>query len=68
METYQIISWLRDKAVRADHPSWERMMMMAAKRLEELVKQLKILTAERDALYKRVIELEGDKNTEVNHG
>lgn len=38
METYQIISWLRDKAVRADHPSWERMMMMAAKRLEELDK------------------------------
>ena len=36
METYQIVSWLRDKAVRADNHSWQRMMMMAAKRLEEL--------------------------------
>lgn len=40
METYQIVSWLRDKAVRADNHSWERMMMLAAKRLEELEKQL----------------------------
>lgn len=36
METYQIISWLRDKADRADHPSWTRMMHMAADRLQEL--------------------------------
>ena len=36
METNQIISWLRDKADRADNPSWTRMMHMAAKRLEEL--------------------------------
>lgn len=41
METKQIIEWLRDKAVRSDHPSWERMMMMAAKRLEELDKPQK---------------------------
>lgn len=38
METQQIISWLRDKAVRSGNHSWERMMMMAAKRLEELDK------------------------------
>ena len=36
METQQIINWLRDKADRADHPSWTRMMHKAAKRLEEL--------------------------------
>lgn len=36
METKQIISWLRDKAVRADNPSWTRMMNMAADRLDEL--------------------------------
>lgn len=36
METKQIISWLRDKADRADHPSWTRMMHMAADRLQEL--------------------------------
>ena len=39
METYQIVNWLRDKAVRSGNHSWERMMMMAAKRLEELDKQ-----------------------------
>ena len=36
METKQIISWLRDKADRADNPSWTRMMNMAADRLQEL--------------------------------
>lgn len=30
METKQIINWLRDKADRADNPSWTRMMHMAA--------------------------------------
>ena len=36
METCQIISWLRDKADRADSTSWTRMMLMAADRLQEL--------------------------------
>lgn len=36
METKQIISWLRDKADRADNPSWTRMMHIAADRLKEL--------------------------------
>ena len=36
METQQIIDWLRDKAVRADNHSWQRMMSMAADRLAEL--------------------------------
>ena len=36
METKQIISWLRDKADRADNPSWTRMMKKAADRLDEL--------------------------------
>ena len=36
METNQIISWLRDKACRADNPSWTRMMNTAADRLQEL--------------------------------
>ena len=36
IETKQIISWLRDKADRADNPSWTRMMQMAADRLQEL--------------------------------
>lgn len=38
METKQIINWLRDKAIRSGNHSWERMMFMAAKRLEELDK------------------------------
>ena len=33
METKQIISWLRDKADRAEHTSWTRMMHTAADRL-----------------------------------
>ena len=36
IENKQIVSWLRDKAVRADDPSWTRMMNMAADRLQEL--------------------------------
>jgi hypothetical protein len=36
METQQIINWLRDKACRADNPSWTRMMNKAADRLKEL--------------------------------
>ena len=36
IENKQIISWLRDKADRADNPSWTRMMHMAADRLQEL--------------------------------
>ena len=36
METRQIISWLRDKADRADNPSWTRMMHRAANRLQVL--------------------------------
>lgn len=39
IETKQIISWLRDKADRADNPSWTRMMQMAADRLQELDRQ-----------------------------
>lgn len=36
IETKQLISWLRDKACRADNPSWTRMMHKAADRLKEL--------------------------------
>lgn len=40
-ETQQIINWLRDKACRADNPSWTRMMNKAADRLKELDKPQK---------------------------
>ena len=36
METDLIIRWLRDKADRAENPSWTRMMNKAADRLKEL--------------------------------
>lgn len=36
METKQIISWLLDKAARAQDHSYARMLNMAAKRLKEL--------------------------------
>ena len=49
METKQIISWLRDKADRADNPSWTRMMHKAAKRLEELQAHNDALECERQA-------------------
>lgn len=35
METKQIISWLRDHAKEAD-PTWRRVMLAAAERLNEL--------------------------------
>ena len=40
-ETKQIIYWLRDKACRADDPSWTRMLNKAADRLTELDKPRK---------------------------
>lgn len=58
METYQIVSWLRDKAVRSGNHSWERMMMLAAKRLEELERDLNAAEAVRDALSKQTIILQ----------
>lgn len=48
METKQIISWLRDKADRADHPSWTRMMHMAADRLQELDRENKLLSVPKE--------------------
>lgn len=41
METNQIISWLRDKACRAENQSWTRMMNKAADRLRELDQEQK---------------------------
>lgn len=35
-DTASIVNWLRDKAVRAEDPGWQRMMQLAAERLEEL--------------------------------
>ena len=67
METYQIVSWLRDKAVRADNHSWQRMMMMAAQRLEQQEKLLEMARAERDVVTKRMIELETQKESAVLH-
>ena len=61
METYQIVSWLRDKAVRSGNHSWERMMMMAAQRLEQQEKLLEQVRAERDVVTKRMIELETER-------
>lgn len=58
METYQIVNWLRDKAVRADNPSWTRMMHTAADHLLRLEYRLEQACAERDAVTKRMIELE----------
>ena len=67
METYQIVSWLRDKAVRSGNHSWERMMMMAAQRLEQQEKLLEMVRAERDVVTKRMIELEQKNETTVLH-
>ena len=39
METFKIISWLRDKVARAEDLSWQRMLKVAADRLEELVRK-----------------------------
>ena len=36
METTRIISWLRDKAARAEDLSWQRMLKAAADRMAEL--------------------------------
>lgn len=58
METKQIVNWLRDKAVRADNPSWTRMMHTAADHLLRLEYRLEQACAERDAVTKRMIELE----------
>lgn len=56
METKQIINWLRDKADRADHPSWTRMMNIAAKRLHDL-------STENEKLKQKVNELDKPQKT-----
>ena len=58
METNQIIYWLRDKAERAADLSWSRVMHTAADRLWVLEHRLEQSNAERDAVTKRMIELE----------
>lgn len=58
METKEIVSWLRDKACRADNPSWTRMMHTAADHIMRLEHRLQQSNAERDAVTKRMIELE----------
>lgn len=58
METKQIIHSLRDKADRASDLSWARIMHTAADRLWILEHRLEQSNAERDAVTKRMIELE----------
>lgn len=58
METKEIVSWLRDKACRADNPSWTRVMHTAADHIMRLEYRLQQSNAERDAVTKRMIELE----------
>ena len=58
METKQIINSLRDKAERAADLSWTRIMHTAADRLLILEHRLEQSNAERDAVTKRMIELE----------
>lgn len=58
MQTKEIVNWLRDKACRADSPSWTRMMHTAADQLMRLEHRLQQSNAERDAVTKRMIELE----------
>lgn len=58
METKQIIHCLRDKADRAADLSWARIMHTAADRLWILEHRLEQSNAERDAVTKRMIELE----------
>lgn len=58
METKEIVNWLRDKACRADNPSWTRVMHTAADHIIRLEYRLQQSNAERDAAIKRMIELE----------
>ena len=58
METKQIINSLRDKAARSADLSWARIMHTAADRLWVLEHRLEQSNAERDAVTKRMIELE----------
>lgn len=58
METKEIVNWLRDKACRADNPSWTRVMHTAADHIMRLEYRLQQLNAELDAVTKRMIELE----------
>ena len=58
METKEIVNWLRDKACRADNPSWTRVMHTAADHIVRLEYRLQQSNAERDAVTKRMIELE----------
>ena len=64
METKQIINWLRDKADRADNPSWTRMMHKAADRLKELDQAQKwIPVAERLPEHKEYVLLCSSKGS-----
>ena len=58
VETIDIIRCLRDRADRADNLGLTRIMHTAADRLCILEKQLEMARAERDAVTKRMIELE----------
>lgn len=58
METKEIVNWLRDKACRADNPSWTRVMHTAADHIVRLEYRLQQSNAERDAVTKRMTELE----------
>lgn len=49
METKQIISWLYDKAARAQDHSYARMLNMTAKRIQELQEHNDALECERQA-------------------
>ena len=61
METIDIIRCLRDRADRADNLGLTRIMHTAADRLCILEKQLEMARAERDAVTKRMIELETER-------
>lgn len=67
METKQIISWLYDKAARAQDHSYARMLNTTAMRIRTMETELEQARAERDAVTERMIELEQmvGKNTSV---
>ena len=67
METKEIVNWLRDKACRADNPSWTRVMHTAADHIIRLEYRLQQSNAELDAVTKRMIELEQKLAAEVDH-
>lgn len=58
MDVMKHYTWLLDKAARANDHSYARMLNQTASMLKQLSTELEMARAERDAVTRRMLELE----------